>query len=240
MYGVFFISTTLLAVIDNLLSYSRTIPSCYWFALLSSALDMGKGKASSAYRRRKRKYYGNQHENVEKSQESCSEQAPQSPILLRPTADDTLLEPRPCDESEAQCSSAKKLKLDKCLQSFERNDFNFIVGFCPDCKGSLELQDDQDARSGFVHRLALRCTKCNWVNRFFTSKLAKKDDSAPTRCRSRFDLSVRSVLAFREIGRGYEGMQTLAIFMNISPPVTRSNYDAINQKLHVALKETTA
>eukprot|EP00112_Aurelia_sp_Birch-Aquarium-sp1_P005886 Seg1664.3 transcript_id=Seg1664.3/GoldUCD/mRNA.D3Y31 product="hypothetical protein" protein_id=Seg1664.3/GoldUCD/D3Y31 len=165
-------------------------------------------------------------------------------------ADDTLLEPRPCDESEAQCSSAKKLKLDKCLQIFERNDFNFIinfvivkevielVGFCPDCKGSLELQDDQKARSGFVHRSALRCTKCNWVNRFFTSKLAKKDDSAPTRGRSRFDLNVRSVLAFREIGRGYEGMQTLAIFMNLSPPVTRSKYDAINKKLHVALEET--
>ena len=30
----------------------------------------------------------------------------------------------------------------------------------------------------------------------------------------------------------------LQMFMNLSPPVTRSNYDAINKKLHVALKET--
>ena len=216
---------------------------------------MAKRKSTNTYRRRKRRYYGNQHENIEERQESNSEQASHSPIMPRPT-DTTLLKPtRTCDESEeGQCSSARKLKLSNCLQNFDRNNFNLIINFmiikevielighCPDCKGSLELQDDQNARSGFVHRLALRCTKCNWINRFFASNRVNKDESATAvataRGNSRFDLNVRSVLAFREIGRGHEGMQTLAMFMNLSPPVTRSNYDAINKKLHVALKET--
>eukprot|EP00794_Sanderia_malayensis_P011518 gene11518-12709_t len=107
-----------------------------------------------------------------------------------------------------------------------------------DCKSALTLQDDRKARAGFVHKLSLRCCKCNWIKRFFTSALVQKDHSEPSTGRTRFDLNVRSVLAFREIGKGHDGMQTLATFMNLFPPVSKSSYHAIKRSVHLALTKT--
>eukprot|EP00794_Sanderia_malayensis_P002927 gene2927-3381_t len=211
---------------------------------------VAKGKKSNQYRKRKRKYYGNQYDCLKENTTASSGKDSQPVVLVdlpRPVQDGHQAKH---DGEESHCSSAKKLKLDGLLANFEQTDFNLIinfkilkkvfefVGFCPDCKSALTLQDDRKARSGFVHKLALRCCKCNWIKRFFTSALVQKDHSEPSTGRTRFDLNVRSVLAFREIGKGHDGMQTLATFMNLFPPALKSNYHAIERSVHLALTKT--
>ena len=86
------------------------------------------------------------------------------------------------------------------------------------------LQDDLEVRAGFVHRIVLRCLSCNWINICYTSKTA---DSPNSPGRGVFDANLRAVLAFREIGKGYKGMKTLAAFMNVAPPISKCNYNCI-------------
>lgn len=43
-------------------------------------------------------------------------------------------------------------------------------------------------------------------------------------------MNVRSVLAFREIGKGHNAMVTFAKIMNMPPPLTRRNFTRIQNK----------
>ena len=52
-----------------------------------------------------------------------------------------------------------------------------------------------------------------------------------------FEVNLRVVMAFREIGRGREAMCTFTAIMNMPPPLTNHNYDRINSKLHKVYKE---
>ena len=47
-------------------------------------------------------------------------------------------------------------------------------------------------------------------------------------------INIRSVLAFREIGRGREAMVTFTTIMNIPTPMNKDNFDSINDKLYNA------
>ena len=47
-----------------------------------------------------------------------------------------------------------------------------------------------------------------------------------------FAVNVRSVTAFREIGKGNEAMCTLTTMMNMPPPLSHQSYNDINLSLH--------
>ena len=47
-----------------------------------------------------------------------------------------------------------------------------------------------------------------------------------------FEVNVRSVIAFREIGKGNEAMRTFTTIMNMPPPLSHQPYSDINLSLH--------
>ena len=47
----------------------------------------------------------------------------------------------------------------------------------------------------------------------------------------RFDVNTRSVMAFREIGRGRNHIETFSRVMNMPPPYSHSSYDKIVEEI---------
>ena len=75
-----------------------------------------------------------------------------------------------------------------------------------------------EGKRGLAHFIELPCTKCNWCTIFSTSEEAKtcntnNEDTtkSPGSGRHAFDINIRSVIARREIGRGYTALQTLSV-----------------------------
>ena len=93
--------------------------------------------------------------------------------------------------------------------------FNEILK-CPDCGDNMTCDVDMKKKNGFSHSIVLRCcsTECEWKYCFHTSK--KQGPS--------YEVNVRAVLAFREIGRGHNAMVTFTKLMNMPSPPTRPNF----------------
>ena len=68
----------------------------------------------------------------------------------------------------------------------------------------------------------------DWTKSFWTSKKIEKNiDGCKTRGKSGFDVNTCSVIAMREIGKGYTALKTLCGYMNISPPMTSKTFSDI-------------
>ena len=75
----------------------------------------------------------------------------------------------------------------------------------------------------------ISCVKgCGWDKTIYTSK----DVETVTRGRKGFNINTRSVLAFREIGKGHTAMQTLCGYMNMPPPMSVTTYNDIINSIH--------
>jgi hypothetical protein len=94
---------------------------------------------------------------------------------------------------------------------------------CPECGGMKK-------KNGFSNYVVLECQnlECEWKYCFNTSK--KQGHS--------FEINVRAVLAFREIGRGHTAMTTFTKILNIpSPPTCRNFTKTQNKKLLPIVKQ---
>ena len=85
---------------------------------------------------------------------------------------------------------------------------------CPDCHtDGLCIADNLHKRMGFSHILELSCSSCDWHYSFSTSKeLVNVAGSATTEKkngRHKYEANVRAVIAFREIGRGFQSIQNI-------------------------------
>ena len=64
--------------------------------------------------------------------------------------------------------------------------------------------------------LEFSCQNCSeWTKEIYTSKELKNNSKG----KSPFNINVRSVLAIREIGRGYSALEKLCAYLNLSLPV---------------------
>ena len=63
---------------------------------------------------------------------------------------------------------------------------------CPECGQNVTSHVDMKQKHGYSHYIILQCTTCEWKYCFNTSK--KQGQS--------YEINVRAVLAFREIGKG--------------------------------------
>jgi hypothetical protein len=109
------------------------------------------------------------------------------------------------------------------------NVFNEVLK-CPDCGSKMTSHIDMKKKNGFSHYIVLQCedTECEWKHCFHSSQ--KQGPS--------YNVNVRAVLAFREIGRGHSAMVTFTKIMNMPPPPTSRNYMKIqNQKLLPVVKQ---
>ena len=99
--------------------------------------------------------------------------------------------------------------------------FNEVLK-CPECGDNMTSHVGMKKKNGFSHYIVLQCcnTECEWKHCFHTSK--KQGPS--------YEVNVRAVLAFREIGRGHNAMVTFTKVMNMPPPPTRTNFTKIQNK----------
>ena len=52
-----------------------------------------------------------------------------------------------------------------------------------------------------------------------------------------YDVNIRTVSAFREIGRGYAAIETFCGFMNMPPPMNKTTYQDIVDGMHISYTE---
>ena len=73
---------------------------------------------------------------------------------------------------------------------------------CEFCRESLCLADSEHYRAGLSHKLSLQCRNCGNLDTFYSSPATCNVYRDSKARRSIFDNNLRSVLAFREIGKG--------------------------------------
>ena len=54
-----------------------------------------------------------------------------------------------------------------------------------------------------------------------------------------YEINIRSVLTFREIGSGHEAMKTFTTMMNMSKPLAIASFNDINNNLHQIYVDTS-
>eukprot|EP00112_Aurelia_sp_Birch-Aquarium-sp1_P002653 Seg1297.4 transcript_id=Seg1297.4/GoldUCD/mRNA.D3Y31 product="hypothetical protein" protein_id=Seg1297.4/GoldUCD/D3Y31 len=130
------------------------------------------------------------------------------------------------DNQQETCGTppgSKRLRLDEVIgEQFE--DYFIIINFkimkemistvgkCLDCGSQMEIDDVLENRMGLAHKLTLKCTCCNWeMSQYSSSKTKPK----ATGGRSFFESNVRLVTAFREIGKGHQGIDNFSRIMNM-------------------------
>ena len=74
----------------------------------------------------------------------------------------------------------------------------------------------------------MNCTNCDWKYEFETSQKTNK----LTLGKAVSCINYQMVIAFREIGQGYQGIRTFANIMNMPTPLSFPGYQLINNKLH--------
>ena len=78
-------------------------------------------------------------------------------------------------------------------------------------------------KQGLSHLFKISCRNisCRWDKTFFTSKEVKKDG----RGSKPFGVNLRSIIAFRDMGKGHAGLETFCGYMNMPPPMAEMTYN---------------
>ena len=75
--------------------------------------------------------------------------------------------------------------------------------------------------------ISCRSLSCRWEKSFYTNNTVERDG----RGANPFDVNLRAIMAFREIGKGHKGLQTFCGYMNMPPPMA---YERVKSRLHPA------
>ena len=104
-----------------------------------------------------------------------------------------------------------------------------LVGCCPECvKSGIVFSNYFEKKKGLANCINLACNNCKWTHSTYTSRSIEK---SATPGMNAFDVNVRSVIAFREIGKGISAMQALCGYMNLVSPMQPVAYNNIQKDL---------
>ena len=96
---------------------------------------------------------------------------------------------------------------------------------CPECSSRLRIKLLPEEHQGFANKVNILCEQCIWTDEFYSSK------AIDLRCKRPFSITTKTVVAFREIGQGYEGLQKFGTLMNMPGSLSKLSYNDINKKL---------
>lgn len=133
-------------------------------------------------------------------------------------------------------------------QEFSGNEanFNMLMDFrifqsiidgisrCQECNESVSTSTNMTKKHGCSLCIEIRCRKCLWKKEFFTSPVVEQSTSPG---KNGFEINLRFVMAFREVGRGHEAMKMFCQCLNLPCPMTYNSYQAINEKLLLAYEK---
>ena len=82
------------------------------------------------------------------------------------------------------------------------------IGVCPleNCKEKITFKNLVKEKRVLSCKLVFNCEVCDWTQYFYTSKELPRESQDG---RKPFDANRRSVVAFREIGRGHPAIETV-------------------------------
>ena len=93
-----------------------------------------------------------------------------------------------------------------------------LVGKCPDCSSKVNLSSTADSRKGFSLLLDFECFMCPWEYQIYNSKkIMNYDRQGP----KSFEVNARTLVAFREIGKGLTGSETFSNCMHMPGCITQ-------------------
>ena len=104
---------------------------------------------------------------------------------------------------------------------------------CPRCGYSIDCFIDTAQKQGLVQLMVMFClnVSCQWEKTVYSSKTIE----TAKRGLKPFDLNLRAVMTFREMGRGHQAMEAFCGYMNMPPPMGETVYNTIvKEKLHPA------
>lgn len=176
---------------------------------------MGSNK-NKGYRKRKRDFRGNRYH---KKQEADSSTPPNNNNV-------NVLE----NNSVPQTVSSSKVFVQETDDSIDSDNYNILINFsilnklienvssCPECDSGLIFTDEKNKRQGFSHKLYFKCssTRCTFAYSTFTSKEVVVDKKKNKQGRNFFDVNLKMVIAFREIGKGHRAMTDFSRMANMS------------------------
>ena len=108
---------------------------------------------------------------------------------------------------------------------------------CSECNSKLILLHNKSVRMRFSIGIIVQCSNCDFENTFYSSPSINQSSKPGL---NPYEINLRAVMAFREIGRGREAMATFTAIMNMPPPLTNHSYDITNNKLHKVCKEISS
>ena len=99
------------------------------------------------------------------------------------------------------------------------------VGICPVCSQPIDIEEIQNERMGCCSKVRIFCLQCDWsISNFLSEEVETEKGS---RGRKFFEVNLRAVIAFREMGKGHECLNTFARLMNMKG-ITWASYKNIN------------
>ena len=92
---------------------------------------------------------------------------------------------------------------------------------CKLCQGNVNIIHEVGKKQGFANYITVKCLSdtCEWSATLCTSKTVKTPKG-----RHPFDVNLRSVIAFREIGKGLTAMKKYCGFMNMPITMNKTAY----------------
>ena len=85
---------------------------------------------------------------------------------------------------------------------------------------------------GICNFFNVKCSseKCQWMKKVSTSNFADKTTVASGKVP--YDINIRTILTFREIGKGHTAIETFCGLMNMPPPMTVNMYHETIANIH--------
>ena len=108
------------------------------------------------------------------------------------------------------------------------------IGICPeeDCSGKINFTNNFNEKYGLSCKLIFTCNSCDWMQYFYTSK-----EISTSTGRQPFDINLRTVAAFREVGKGHFAIEKVCGFMNLCPAMTIKAYKKTEARLYESYKK---
>ena len=90
---------------------------------------------------------------------------------------------------------------------------------CKQCGSNVKTIHDLSKKQGLANFFRVTCSNsyCDYEDTFINSKPIKEETSG----RQAYDINIRSIVGFREIGKGHTAMNKFCGFMNMPKPLIK-------------------
>ena len=111
------------------------------------------------------------------------------------------------------------------------------IGKCKHRTSNINVVYDVKAKQGLCNLFRLKCTKvqCKWTEIFATNRTVNKQVQ---RGKAPYGINIRTVAAFREIGKGFAVIETFCGIMNMPQPMNRTTFRDCIDSMHPAYVNT--